>query len=237
MRDLYLLVGQSNMAGRGAVEAMDKLAHGRVEFLDRWAAWKPAVDPLHDDKPDLVGVGPGKTFGAAMAQASPGAHIGLVPCAVGGSSIACWEPGAAHPETGTHPFDDMLSRVQAASPAGTWRGVLWHQGEADANPQDAPAYEPRLRSLIQRIRAVLNSADLPFAIGQLGQWPDAAPNLWWKHIDDVHRAVAASTPSVVFVGADGLAHKGDRLHFDASSARELGRRYARAMLHLQALTA
>src|SRR4051812_12518804 len=109
MLDLYLLVGQSNMAGRGAVEPMDKAPHGRVSFLDRLDAWQPAVDPMHHDKPALVGVGPGKTFGEVMAEASPGAHIGLVPCAVGGSSISCWEPGAAHAETRAHPFDDMLS--------------------------------------------------------------------------------------------------------------------------------
>ena len=30
------------------------------------------------------------------------------------------------------------------------------------------------------------------------------------------------------VSSDGLVHKGDRVHFDSASARELGRRYAEA---------
>ncbi|MDB4433396.1 sialate O-acetylesterase, partial [bacterium] len=37
-------------------------------------------------------------------------------------------------------------------------------------------------------------------------------------------------PATAVVSSRGLAHKGDRLHFDAESLRELGRRYASAVL-------
>lgn len=59
---LFLLANQSNMAGRGAVEQKDLVPHARVLTLRRELAWKPAVDPLHWDKPEVAGVAVGTTF-------------------------------------------------------------------------------------------------------------------------------------------------------------------------------
>jgi len=64
---LFLLVGQSNMAGRGKVTPADKKAHPRVLMLNKAGQWVPAADPLHFDKPRMVGVGLGKTFGTLVA--------------------------------------------------------------------------------------------------------------------------------------------------------------------------
>ena len=47
---LFLLAGQSNMAGRGTVESQDQKAHPRVYVLTKEKTWKPAVDPLHFEK-------------------------------------------------------------------------------------------------------------------------------------------------------------------------------------------
>ena len=54
---LFLLVGQSNMAGRGAVTEEDRNPDPRVLMLTRDRAWIPAADPLHFDKPKIAGVG------------------------------------------------------------------------------------------------------------------------------------------------------------------------------------
>ncbi len=47
---LFVLAGQSNMAGRGLVADEDRIVHPRVFTLDRNGKWIPAVDPLHWDK-------------------------------------------------------------------------------------------------------------------------------------------------------------------------------------------
>jgi hypothetical protein len=52
-------------------------------------------------------------------------------------------------------------------------------------------------------------------------------------VDAAHRALPSRLPNVRYVSADGLAHKGDTLHFSAPAARELGRRYAEAYLTLE----
>jgi hypothetical protein len=68
---LFLLIGQSNMAGRGAIEEQDKVVHPRVFVQTRDLSWAPALDPLHFDKPRLAGVGLGSTFGRVVADAHP----------------------------------------------------------------------------------------------------------------------------------------------------------------------
>jgi hypothetical protein len=140
--DLYLLIGQSNMAGRGSVEEQDRTPHPRVLTLSKNNQWIPAVDPIHFDKA-VAGVGPGKTFGMVMAGQAPSARIGLIPCAVGGTSIRKWKPGAADKKTKTHPYDDMPGRLRIALGSGPLKGILWHQGVSggyDGNERGLSGY-------------------------------------------------------------------------------------------------
>jgi hypothetical protein len=227
---LFLLAGQSNMAGRGKVEARDSVVNPRVLKLDRSMSWVPAVDPLQWDKPALVGVGPGRSFGLALAARDTTARIGLIPAAVGGSPISSWEPGALDAATGTHPYDEALARLRIAQRSGTLGGILWHQGESDATPALSVLYARRLRALIARFRADAGDATLPFLIGELGKF-DAKPwSAEMARVDSVHRAIAASVPNVAYVSSDGLVDKGDQLHFDGPSQRTFGERYAAAYL-------
>jgi hypothetical protein len=228
---IFLLAGQSNMAGRGTVEARDSVVEPRVLRLDPGMRWVPAVDPLHWDKPAIVGVGPGRAFGLALARHDRNARIGLVPAAVGGSPISSWEPGAVDSATRTHPYDDAMARLRVATRGGgRVRAILWHQGESDATPERSVVYADKLRALIARFRADVGDPALPFLIGQLGEFGGRPWTADTRRIDSVHRAIAASVPNVAFVSAAGLRDKGDALHFDAAAARELGERYAAAYL-------
>lgn len=224
---LFLLVGQSNMAGRGDVTADDQRPHPRVLMLSQEGQWVPAVEPMHFDKP-VAGVGPGRAFGIALADASPDITIGLIPAAVGGSPIDAWRPGAYYEPTASHPWDDALRRAQRAMRDGTLQGILWHQGESDATADLAPAYASKLHDLVVRWRAALHAPDVPFIVGQLGRFADRPWHAFKEDVDRAHRALPATVPLAAFVSADGLGHGGDGVHFDAESARVLGRRYAEA---------
>lgn len=228
---LFLLAGQSNMAGRGDLADDDRVAHPRVWMFDRDRQWRPAIDPMHFDKP-IAAVGPGRAFGIAVADALPDRHVGLIPSAVGGSPITAWRPGVRYDETGAYPWDEAIARAKAARAAGQLRAVLWHQGESDATAVAAPAYEARLVDLITRFRAELGSPELPFLIGQLGRFPGREWDRWYEQVDAAHRQVASGVPHVAFVSSEGLGDKGDDLHFSAEAARELGRRYASAYLEV-----
>lgn len=230
---LYLLVGQSNMAGRGKVTPEDQTENPHVLMFNQEGQWVPAVDPLHFDKPKIAGVGLGRTFGLEIAKDNPEITIGLIPCAVGGSPIASWEPGAFDKATKTHPYDDTMKRAAAALPVGELKGILWHQGESDSSPEKSEVYEEKLHELIARFRKELNAPEVPFIAGQMGQFQERPWNDAKKKVDQVHQDLPKDVPNTAFVSSDGLKHKGDNVHFDAESYRELGRRYAKAYRELQ----
>lgn len=229
---LVLLAGQSNMAGRGKVSDLDAKPHPRVLMLNREGEWVPAVDPLHFDKPKLVGVGPGKSFALAYAEAHPDVTVGLVPCAVGGSPIDSWAPGGFHKSTQSHPFDDAVARIQKALRSGRFKAILWHQGESDCKPERVPAYEAGLTDTIARLRAAAGDSTVPVLIGGLGDfqartWSDSR-----RSIDAIHKGVASKLSNAEFVSSLGLVAKPDNVHFDAKSCREFGVRYYAAFERL-----
>lgn len=229
---LYLLIGQSNMAGRGVIapEEQDK-APGRVLKFTKENAWAPATDPLHFDKPAIAGVGLGTSFGEAMAKAEPGATIGLVPCAFGGTPLERWLPAGDL-------YQGALARARAAAEKGTIKGILWHQGENDASKQEtAGSYLARLTEAIAGWRKDLEAPGLPFVAGKLGDFlaltdKEGQPN-YWREINAQLETLPDKVPHTAVADSAGLKAKSDQVHFDTAALREFGRRYAAKMLALQ----
>lgn len=239
---LYVLAGQSNMAGRGKVDTLDKTPHPRVWMLNKANEWVPATEPMHFDKPAVVGVGPGLAFGKQLAEQEAGAlgepvFIGLIPTAVGGSAIDAWQPGGYHEQTKNYPYDEAIKRVQLAQQSGTLHGILWHQGESDSKPELASVYEQKLTQLISRFRQVFDSPAVPVVVGTLGDfYAVGAPgvkNPVATQINTILRNLPTRLSRVACADASGLTDGGDATHFNAASARELGRRYAKAMQALE----
>lgn len=226
--DLYLLIGQSNMAGRGAVEAVDKTAHPRVFMLNKDEQWVPATEPLHFDKPKRIGTGPGLAFGKAMAGYDESAKIGLIPSAVGGSVIASWQPGGYHKQTDVYPYDDAVSRARAAQEVGRLKAILWHQGEYDSKVENVPLYKEALKQLAANLRAALGGQDIPFIVGGLGDFL-VAKRPASKDINAILQDAPNFIANSGFASAQGLGDKGDKLHFSSRSYRILGERYAQTL--------
>ena len=223
--DLFLLIGQSNMAGRGPLDAAPKSPNPGIWVINSENQWVIAKDPLHFDKPTVVGVGPGLAFAERWLELNPKARIGLVPCAVGGSSIDDWQPGQKHAQTGIYAYDAMLQRVRLAQQKGKIKAILWHQGESDSNPTSNKVHEEKLDEFFARLRRDLDARDTPIILGTLGDFivkknPDALP------INQIISSFPQNHPNVYSVSSAGLTHKGDVTHFDTPSARELGKRYA-----------
>ena len=228
---LYILAGQSNMAGRGKVAEEDRKVHPRVFALGKDGKWHAAVDPLHWDK-SAAGVGLGKSFAIALAEKNPKISIGLIPTACGGSPISSWQPGGYHGQTKSHPYDDAIARAKIALEDGTLMGILWHQGESDCKPDLAAKYQEQLTAVIARFRKELDAAELPVVIGQLGKFEDRPWNDAKRTVDAAHQAIAKEDAHAVFVSSEGLTAKSDKIHFNAKSLREFGSRYAQAYLKL-----
>ncbi len=226
---IYVLMGQSNMAGRGLLEKTREPLHPKILMLTKEERWEPASEPLHFDK-SIAGAGLGASFALRMAAAEPQAMIGLVPCAVGGTPLSRWQKGADL-------YEQALKRIRAAQKAGIVRGVLWHQGENDAlDLQQAESYGRRLAEMVNDLRQDTGNSQLPFVAGTLGDFlsDDAAGNpSHWRTVNAQLLLLPGLTAGTAIVDASGLKPKSDGVHFDTPSLRTLGERYATAMLKLQ----
>lgn len=229
--DLYLLIGQSNMAGRGLLTDGEPVSQRRILKFSPRNAWAPGVEPLHTDKPSIAGAGLGMSFAREMADASPKVTVGLIPCAVGGTPLERWMKGGDL-------YGQALARAKEAMKNGALKGILWHQGEADAGAEGtARSYAARLTQMVRDLRADLGVGDIPFVAGKLGMFlapttKEGTPSLW-PAVNEQLATVPATIPNSAIVDSTGLVHKGDTVHFDTASLREFGKRYAAAMKKLQ----
>ncbi|MCX6611702.1 MAG: hypothetical protein NTW74_12730 [Acidobacteria bacterium] len=131
--DIFLLIGQSNMAGRGVVGDADRTPIPDVFAFSKEKTWIPAVDPIHFDRPDRTGVGLGRSFATTLINMKVATRVGLIPAAFGGSALHEWVPGSTHY---VNAVERTKAALAAAGPNARLRGILWHQGEADANDEE-----------------------------------------------------------------------------------------------------
>lgn len=230
--DLILLIGQSNMAGRGQVDSKTQPEDTRIWAINAQNEWVVAKDPVHFDKPKSVGVGPGLAFAQEVIRLNPAKVVGLIPCAVGGSGIDDWVPGSKHSQTGIFPYDAMLERVRAAQQNGRIKAILWHQGESDSNPEKSQVYEEKLTAFFARLRRDLKAPTTPILVGTLGDFY-VKKNPTGGVINNIISTYASTHKNVYLVSSAGLTDKGDTTHFDTKSAQELGRRYAEKLLKVK----
>lgn len=219
---LFLLIGQSNMAGRGKVEEQDLQTHPRIWMLNKEMQWAPAKDPLHWDKPTVAGVGLGSEFARTLAKADPNVNIGLIPAAFGGTSLDQWKPGGEL-------YKNAVARAREAMKKGTLAGILWHQGESDSSPDKIASYPTRFAAMMAQLRKDLNAPEVPLVIGELGRFRPAS-----EPFNAMLPGLVPQVPHTALVTAEDLADKGDKLHFGSPALRTLGQRYAAAWLKLRA---
>lgn len=215
---LFLLIGQSNMVGRGKIEPQDAEPHPRILSLDADRRWVRAADPLQPG----AGVSLATSFARSLVAADPAAMIGLVPCAQGSTQLDLWQPG-------TPLYANAVTRTRIALQHGRLAGILWHQGEGDSARQLEATYAERFAGMIAQLRRDLDAPDTPVIVGELGAfWRAPEP------MNQVLRELPALVPKSACASSAGLTDKGDRIHFDSESLREFGRRYAAAYLQLAA---
>ncbi|MBQ9692619.1 MAG: hypothetical protein IJV70_05635, partial [Clostridia bacterium] len=131
-----LLLGQSNMAGRGDTESVVPISDDRI-FMIRDGKFVKMQEPIHTDKPDIAGVGLGASFAKAFVETFD-CEVGLIPGAFGGTSLADWEPGGFY-------YNRALEMAKAAQNTSEICAILWHQGESD---MDNPDYTPQLKNIL-----------------------------------------------------------------------------------------
>lgn len=227
---VFILAGQSNMSGRGLVASSDTVADERTLTLDKQGELVLAKEPLNLLlEPKMAELSLGTSFAKRLLQDCPaGVSILLIQTAVGGSSISQWLGDSVH--RGVKLYSNFKEKVALAKKYGVIKGVLWHQGEADANERDIPRYQERLTELFSSFRKAAGQRRLPVVLGELGSFSKTPET--FARINGVMRTYVGLDRHAALVSTADLMHKGDFLHFNAEGFRLMGQRYAEQFLSL-----
>ena len=223
----FLLIGQSNMAGRGYIEEVEPIQNSRIKVL-RNGRWQGMYVPVNCDR-SFSGINLAESF-ADMYAKEHDADVGLIPCADGGTSLNQWAEGGLL-------FDNAVNNAKLAQRTSTIAGVLWHQGESDCADELYPLYTEKFLKIMESFRKQLDLYDVPFLLGGLGSFlVKREGEEYYKnyvHINAALSQIAEKDKMAGYVPADGLTANADNLHFNAKSLREFGLRYYKEFSKLE----
>ncbi|MCZ2146756.1 MAG: sialate O-acetylesterase [Bryobacterales bacterium] len=247
--DLWILAGQSNMEGVGDLANVE-LPNGLVHSFDQADRWVLAEEPLHllagaadrvhwrknaQGAPERLegdklaayiaarkkGAGLGLPFAVEMVRRT-GVPVGLLPCAHGGTSMDQWSPSLLD-QGGDSLYGATIRRVKLAG--GKVAGILWYQGESDANPKAAPQFQSKFENLVAAFRAGLGEAELPFYYVQIGRHVNNTNVAEWNQVQEMQRLALRAIPHSGMVPAVDFSLD-DGIHVGTQDHKRLGRRLA-----------
>jgi len=256
---LFLFMGQSNMAG-GFKESHLYDDAGNYDpvtdpvprvLLRRAGGWKPAAHPLtkHVKRSFSIPLPFAQKYLEEIGD--PEVKVGLIISAFGGKAIDNFTKGGRF-----HPSGQAL---RALKKQGTFKGIIWHQGESDTTRvYRFTTYQEKLHGIIADIRGYLDTPDLPFVTGQLSRASsnrDPEKEYWSESLGVVTRALAnvgdhvnhaahvRSTGAAVcrehvrrLVDEKGvptgktMRMRNDPIHFNRSGYTTMAERYVNAIL-------
>ena len=225
---VFILAGQSNMAGRGKVEPVDTVPDPRILSINKNGELILAKEPLHFYEPGMAGLDCGLSFAKTLLPSVPDSvSLLIIPTAVGGSAINQW----IHDETfrGVPLLSNFKEKVAMGNRYGTIKGILWHQGENDAiKPETIAVHQRQLQKLFKIFRKEVGNKRLPVFLGELGSFSANDPN--WQEINTQIRNFVAADRRAYLIETADLNHNGDRIHFDSEGQRRMGERFAQAYI-------
>ena len=218
-----LLIGQSNMAGRGYLHEVTPIYNENI-FMLRNGRWQMMTEPIHFDR-SVAGVGPAASFAQAWCNANKNEQIGLIPCAEGGSSIDEWSKESTL-------FRHAVSEAKFAMENSELIAILWHQGESDGRSKKYKNYYHKLNILVNSFRKELGDLEVPFIVGGLGNYLGKSgfgrSCVEYDLINQELLKYVENNRNCYFVTRERLYPNPDGIHINAESQRRFGIRYFKA---------
>ena len=240
---LFILIGQSNMSGRGSL-IFPAAWHPNIFEFGNDYRWRVATEPIDstvnqidqvsmEDANERAGFSPALSFAHVLVKTKPNMLIGLIPCSKGNTTIEDWHRSLSYETL----YGSCLARVKAASPMGQVAGVLIFQGESDALDPERFAYKSpspttyatKFSIFVNHLRNDLAQPTLPVIFAQIGMTttPDIFVN--WKAVQTEQQMV--HLPCTEMITTDDLPLR-DFVHFTTDSYKIIGKRFAEAYLNL-----
>jgi len=218
---VYLLIGDSIMAGHVEYTEKDLEVINRCYLLNTKGEWEKAKVPFNRystviDKKDAQKLGPGLGFVKAMLKKDKDISIGLIVNATKGSLLEDWHMKSKC-------YRGARGRTKIAKRSGVLKGVLWHHS-GESRKTFRLDY---MKNLISQIRMDQGLLDLPFVLGEVPNGL-AINNLIKSLSSDVHATGVASS-----IGLTAT----DSKEMDYPSIFKLGERYADEMIKVQSTLA
>ena len=215
----FLMIGQSNMAGRGKIDEVEPIINDRLKVL-RNGRWYPFYVPVNCDRP-FSGISLAESFADAYSKDHPDVEVGLIPCADGGTKLDDWAVGGLL-------FDHAIYLSKLAQRTSVIKGVLWHQGESDCKEDRNLLYADKCQVILSTVRTELGLENAPFILGGLGDYLSLSGYENYTYVNAALQKMASENAYTAYVSAEGLTANPDNLHFNAKSCREFGLRYYEA---------
>jgi sialate O-acetylesterase len=229
--DLWIIAGQSNASGYGRA-AYDDAPEIGLHVQRHHGAWTLAAHPLSDATASVfpaaretynTGHSPFLHF-ARILKRGLGHPIGLLPAALGGSPLEAWDP-----ERGAL-FASLKAMADRAG--GRIKGIVWYQGETDAEPGKAEDYLDRFMASAAGWRKALARPGLPILTVQLARYRSDKPggeDREWSLVREAQRQAALRDPHTFTVPALDLPLD-DTIHIGTAGNLILGARLAACAL-------
>jgi hypothetical protein len=220
-KEIILLIGQSNMAGRANLLDQDYQIVQNAFLLDSTNQWLPLKNPLNIHSSirkaaRMQGFNLGYPFVQEILADDFIQPIGLVVNARGGSKIDQWIPEI-------HYFREAIRRSKTAiGDRGKIIACFWLQGESNLNDKDPDYvnYFEKLKSIIYTLRKELNNDQMIFIASELNK--DRRENeIFKKMLDRLNTEI----PHAASVKSEGTSTY-DGTHYDHNSLEILGKRFA-----------
>ncbi|MBQ0077125.1 MAG: sialate O-acetylesterase [Bacteroidales bacterium] len=223
--DVFLLIGQSNMAGRGTLLPEDyETTLKDVYLLDDKGEIVPATHPYNQyssvrKELELQQMNPGFGFAAELRRHT-NRPILIVCNAKGGTSLSEWK-------SGSRLFSEAVRRCRQACEYGDLKAILWHQGESDVD--NCSTYMENLLTFVTALRSELRCGKCPFIAGEIAQWHRGAPVF-----NPMIQLISDTIPYSDWVSSEGCTDlKGTSdPHFSREGQILLGSRYGKKVAEL-----
>lgn len=224
----FLMLGQSNMAGRGYIHEVTPIYNERIQML-RNGRWQMMTEPINYDRP-VSGISLASSFADGWCYQNLENIIGLIPCAEGGSTLEEWAVDKVL-------FRHAINEAKFAMESSELTAILWHQGESDSVNGNYKVYYEKLLIIVEALRKELNAPDIPLIIGGLGDFLGkegfGKSCTEYNLINQELQKFAFEQDNCYFVTASGLTSNPDGIHIDAISQRKFGFRYFEAFSNKQ----